>query len=127
MPTMPFDDPGGRPRWQLVDRSARPDGWHDLTLRSGATCRELVAVAAELPPSLLRLRIPMPCSPDTVPPRSRANAQIAEESSCARRASSGSSRPGSAVRGHTAEIADVKVQVAGLSTMEIGLATSEVW
>jgi len=35
--------------------------------------------------------------------------------------------PGSAVRGHTAEIADVKVQVAGLSTMEIGLATSEVW
>jgi len=35
--------------------------------------------------------------------------------------------PGSAVRGHTAEIAGVKPLVAGLSTMEIGLAASKVW
>ena len=41
----------GGPAWQIVSRSARTGGLHDVEMRAGATSRELVAVVGELPAS----------------------------------------------------------------------------
>lgn len=50
---------GGWEPWRLVEASSEADGWHHLVVRSGASTRELVAVAAGLPAACLVDVVPM--------------------------------------------------------------------